>query len=372
MLAAVGLVTVLLAGPALAQASAGPGTLPAVQADSAILIDVSDGSVLWAKNPDERRAIASTTKIMTALVTLENTGPDDVVTASARAEQVGETDPLVTELELVAGEQLTVAELLYGLMLPSGNDAAVALAEHVGGSLEGFARLMNEKAKSLGADDTNFVTPNGLDHPDAYSTARDLARISRAAMANETFEQIVATRSRQIRWPGQAGDRQLVNRNQLLGTLEGATGVKTGNTRLAGPSLVSSATRGEESRLAVVLGSPDVFGESARVLEYGFDGFSRHYLARSSEVWGHVTYGDGTTVQVVPTEDVSMLLVSGQRPPETIYRPEDSVLVVLGPQDRTVPVVLSCEDGDCPEPARGGGFVAAFMYVFAPLLGVFR
>lgn len=363
--------SVTLAGPVPAQAQP-TAAAPELEAASAILIDGKDGTVLWSKNPRERRAIASTTKIMTALVVLEEAQPGDVVTASARAEAVGADDPLVTELELVEGEQLTVEELLYGLILPSGNDAAVALAEHVGGSEAGFARLMNEKAASLGADNSHFVTPNGLDHPDAYSTAEDLALISRAALSNETFARIAATRRHEIRWPGRPGGRELVNRNELLGSVPGATGIKTGNTRNAGPSLVSSATRGAESRIAVVLGSSDVFEESAELLEYGFAGFRRHVVAEAGSAWGQLTYGDGTTVDLVPARDLNFLLGATEVAPEAVYRPEDSVVVVYGPVDQTVPVKLACTVAECGPRGSTGGLLAGLISLFAPLLGMFR
>lgn len=347
--------------------------VPVIGAASAILVDAADGKVLWSHNPDERRAIASTTKVMTALVALEEADPTEPVTASARAEAVGADDPLVTELELVEGEQLTVEELLYGLMLPSGNDAAVALAEHVGGSIEGFARLMNDRARRLGAVDTNFVTPNGLDHPDAYSTAADLAVIARAAMDNETFARIVGTRRHEIGRPGEPGYRELVNRNELLGQLPGANGMKTGNTRMAGPSLVASAARAGESRIAVVLGSPEVFGESAELLEYGFAGFRRHFAARAGQVWGQLTYGEGTTVDLVASQDVSLLLRADQPAPEAIYRPGEQVIVVYAEQDYTVPVDLECGRADCRGPAsRTGGILAALVALFAPLLEALR
>lgn len=349
-----------------------PPPAPSVSAASAVLVDGDDGKVLWSKNPHTRRAIASTTKIVTALVTLEQTELSDVVTASATAEAVGADDPLVTELELVAGEQLTVEELLYGLMLPSANDAAVALAEHIGGSEAGFARLMNETARDLGAIDSHFVTPNGFDRPDAYSTAADLAVLAAAAFENESFTRIVGTRRYEISGPN--GPRQLVNRNELLNTLPGATGVKTGNTRNAGPSLVSSATRGSESRIAVVLGSDDVFAESAALLEYGFAGFRRHVVASDGQPWAQLTYGDGTTVDLVASEDLTYLLGPGEAAPEAIYRPGEGVLVVYGAVDRTVPVEVVCAEGqDCGRPqGHTGGVLAGFISLFGPLLGLFR
>ena len=376
---------ILLVGPApaLAQAppaSAGAGAVvpttrkaPAVGAAAGILLDTSDGSILWEKNSRARRAIASTTKIMTALVTLENAEPTEMVTASARAEAVGATDALVTELELVEGERLTVENLLYGLLLPSGSDAAVALAEHVGGSVSGFARLMNERARKAGALDTNFTNPDGLDDPGAYSTAYDLAQITLAAMANTEFRRIVSTPRFQIPRAGGA-PRDLVNRNELLGRLEGATGVKTGNTRNAGRSLVASASRGEEERISVILGSPDPFAESAAVLNFGFNAFKRFVIVGRDRSWGQVTYGDGTTVQLMAAQEVSVLLGDTAAAPRMRYRPAQSDLVVDVPGGLVVPLKQTCPGSDlpCGRPERRWNPVAALISMFGPVLAALK
>lgn len=346
---------------------------PAVAAAAGILVDASDGSILWEKNSRQRRAIASTTKIVTALVVLENAEPDEVVTASARAEAVGATDPLVTELELVQGEQLSVEHLLYGLLLPSGSDAAVALAEHVGGSVEGFAGMMNDRARQAGAVDTNFTNADGLDDPGAYSTAWDLAQITRAAMANADFRRIVATPRFQI--PRASGaPRNVVNRNELLGRLEGATGVKTGNTRNAGRSLVASALREGEERISVILGSPDPFGESSALLNFGFSAFRRFEVVGEDRAWGQVTYGDGTTVRLMAAQEVGVLLGDTTPAPRTRYRPEHSELVVEVPGGLTIPLEQTCLGSakPCERPKRRWSPVAALISVFAPLLAALK
>lgn len=358
--------------PALGPAIATTTPAPNIAAASGILI-TGDGAVLWQKNARARRAIASTTKIMTALLTIEKTKPTDLVTASARAEAVGASDPLVTELELTAGEKLTVEQLLYGLMLPSGSDAAVALAEYVGGSVEGFARMMTARARQLGARDTNFTNADGLDDPQAYSTAGDLALIARAALSNQLFKKIVATKRRQIPWAGRPAPRDLVNRNELLGTFNGATGVKTGNTRDAGKSLVASATRGGEDRISVILGSPDPFGDSGRILEFGFQAFARFVITRANARWGQITYGDGTTHNLVSTRDVSILLDAAAPPPRTRYRPDARLLVVDVPGGLTVPLVVRCGKRACEPPVnRTGGLLAGTMTLFGPVLSLFR
>ncbi len=385
-LAAVWLVVAaLLLGPAPAAAQAPPSsssettvvstsrTPPAIAAAAGILIDASDGSILWEKNSRERRAIASTTKIMTALVVLENAEPDEMVTASARAEAVGATDALVTELELVQGERLSVEHLLYGLLLPSGSDAAVALAEHVGGTVEAFAGMMTERARQAGAVDTNFANADGLDDPGAYSTAWDLAQITRAAMANDAFRRIVATPRFQI--PRATGaPRDVVNRNELLGRLEGATGVKTGNTRNAGRSLVASALREGEERISVILGSPEPFGESSALLNFGFSAFKRFVVVGEDGSWGQVTYGDGTTVSLKAPQEVSVLLGDTTPAPRMRYRPEQSELVVEVPGGLTIPLEQTCVGSDepCERPKRRWSPVAALISAFAPLLAALR
>lgn len=346
---------------------------PRVAAAAGILLDPTDGSILWERNSRARRAIASTTKILTALVVLEQAEPGDMVTASARAEAVGANDPLVTELELVQGERLSVEHLLYGLLLPSGSDAAVALAEHVGGSVSGFSRLMNERARQAGATDSNFTNADGLDDPAAYSTAYDLAQITRAAMANAEFRKIVATQRFTI--PRAAGPpREVVNRNELLGRLAGVNGVKTGNTRAAGRSLVASAQRGSEERLAVILGSPDPFAESAAVLNFGFGAFRRQKIVEEDKPWGQITYGDGTTVRLVAREEVSVLLGASTPPPRAVYRPSRGELSVDVRGGITVPLDTRCpgDDRPCGRPERRLTPLAALISVFAPLLSVLR
>ena len=373
------LLAVFSAGPAFAQAPAPaePATIattvpaPGISAASGILV-TGDGSILWSKDPKARRAIASTTKILTALIAIEENPPAEIVTASARAEAVGANDPLITELELTAGERLTVEQLLYGLLLPSGSDAAIALAEHTAGSVDGFAELMNARAKQLGALDSNFTNPEGLDDPGAYSTAYDLALITRAAMNNELFRTIVGTATHEIPWPGRPAPRKLVNRNVLLGRLPGVTGVKTGNTRQAGLSLVASASRDGEDRISVILGSPDPFAESQRVLEFGFDAFKRISIVEANRPWGQLTYGDGTTFSLVPSQEVKVLIGASSPAPNARYRPDGSVLVVDVPGGLTIPLDLRCGEGPCRAPRSRRSALAVLISLFAPVLSALR
>ena len=207
----------------------------AVSARAAILIDGETGRVLYELNADTRLPMASTTKIMTALLAIERCPMDDAVTASENASGV-----TGTSIYLGSGETLTMHEMLLGLMLRSGNDAAVAISEHVAGSTENFAAMMNARAASLGAD-ACFVTPNGLDASGHGATARAMALIAREAMKSETFREIVATQRAVIPWKNNEYSRVLNNKNRLLTGYDGATGIKTGFTGSAGRCLVFSA-----------------------------------------------------------------------------------------------------------------------------------
>lgn len=194
-----------------------------VSAQYACLIDSLSGKVLYEKNAYARHSMASTTKIMTALVALENGNMDDVVTVSANA-----AGTEGSSIYLKAGEKITLQNLLYGLMLESGNDAAIAIAEHIGGSVERFAEMMNEKAASIGANNTQFKNPNGLDEEGHYTTAYDLALITREALRNKNFAEIVATKQKTIRNLDESFPRSLSNHNKLLSLYSGCDGVKTG------------------------------------------------------------------------------------------------------------------------------------------------
>lgn len=243
---------------------------PRVQASAAVLVDAETGSVVFEKNAHARRAPASTTKIMTALVTLRNARLDDVVVAGSEVEGI---EPTIIGLD--PGDRLTVEQLLYGLLLPSGNDAAVALAKRVGGSIPRFVSMMNEEAADLGLDDTQFVNPNGLDADGHYSSAFDLALIARAALKDPTFARVVSTREYSIPGPPRWLFRST---NILLGTFPGADGVKTGYTDNAGRCLVLSATRDGRRAIAVVLDSEATWADSSALLDYFFANYSSSTL----------------------------------------------------------------------------------------------
>jgi len=273
-----------------------------ISAGSAILIDAESGAVFYEKNADQRRLIASTTKIMTALVVLDSCALDDVVEVPAACEYVGGSS-----MYLRAGEQRTVRELLYGLMLLSGNDAALALALHVGGGDAAvFVERMNEYAARLGLEDTSFENPHGLDGAAQYSSARDLARLAAHAMENEAFAKIVGTR--EITLEGHT----MRNHNKLLWRIDGACGVKTGYTQAAGRCLVSCVMRNGRSFVAVTLGAPNDWDDHEVLYGAIFDALAERVLVTRGETAAEVPCVSGGAVRVVYGTDVMRWLTPGE------------------------------------------------------------
>ncbi len=243
--------------------------MPPLKAKAAVLIDFSSDRVLFDKAMHQKLPPASTTKMMTALLTIEQNQLDSVATVSALA--AGQEG---TRMDIAAGQQFTVRELLYGLLLPSGNDAAVALAQQDGPSVAGFVDRMNAKAKDIGLADTHFVNPHGLDDPNHLSSAYDLSQLARYALQTEPlFDQYVATQHDTIPATPTHPVFNLTNLNQLLGSYPGADGVKTGTTPAAGEVLVGAATRNGHRLLSVVMGSTDRYADSRAVLDNGFGNY---------------------------------------------------------------------------------------------------
>ncbi|MFE0560513.1 D-alanyl-D-alanine carboxypeptidase family protein [Paenibacillus sp. NPDC058910] len=241
---------------------------PANHAQAAALIDVTSGRVLYSKNGDERLRIASLTKIMTAIVAIEHGKLDDRVKVSKNAfAKEG------SSIFLKLGEEMTLENLLYGLMLRSGNDAATAIAEHVGGTEEGFVLLMNEKAAGLGLTNSHFMNPHGLDHDEHYSSANDVAKLTAYALKNPVFSEIVKTKAKKAPNPNEAWDYKWDNKNKMLRFYEGADGVKTGYTKKAFRCLVSSATRNGQQIAAVTLNDGNDWNDHSKMLDYGFAHF---------------------------------------------------------------------------------------------------
>ena len=282
---------------------------PEISGRAAILADLDSGQVLFEKEADEQLPIASVTKIATALLVLERTDPQDVVTVSPEAAGDGRTAG-ISELGLRAGERIRVDELLSALLLQSANDAAIALAEHVSGSVLAFVQDMDERMAALGLENTSFASPNGLDD-EGFSTARDLVAITRAAYAHPGFASIVATRFRDIPAPPSLPTRVVQNRNALLWLYPGAIGVKTGFTTEAGFCIVATAERDGLRLIAVVLGAPrDAFSDAAALLDHGFRAFERREVIADGEPLGDVRIGEhdvpvasgGSLISLIPVD----------------------------------------------------------------------
>lgn len=273
-----------------------PGTAakaPDLTAAAGVLV-TADGRVLWARNADERRAMASTTKVMTALVVREHTALDEAVVISARAAGIGEASA-----RLKAGQTYPASTLIEAMLVRSGNDAAIALAEHVAGDVASFVALMNARAAELGLADTSFANTHGLDAQGHFSSAHDLATLARVAMRDPEIRRMVQLDSVTIDAAG--GPAVLENSNLLLGTVEGVTGVKTGWTSRAGYCLIASAERGGQELYAVVLGTGremDRFQEAGLLLEWGFARYQERRLAEAGETFGSVSVSDYLDVSV--------------------------------------------------------------------------
>jgi len=306
---------------------------PLLGASSAVLLDGRTGRLMYARAPHARRPPASTTKILTALLVAESLTPASVVVIGPRAsaERSG------SAIGLEAGERWSVGDLMRALLMHSANDAAVALAEGVAGSVEAFTAQMNARAAALGARNTHLVTPHGRYDPRHFSSAYDLALIARAALARPWIAEIVQSQT----WPLRRGKgRLLINTNKLLWQYAGADGVKTGWIAESGPTLVASATRGGWQLIAVVLNSPEVFADAAALLTYGFGGFERLRAG---------TAGDAVRTVSVP----------GARQPLHAVLAEDAVVVVR----RGAGVVPRVELSRATAPIGAGEVVGTVAYV---------
>lgn len=263
--------TLLTSVAAGAQSSGG---FPAVTAKAAILMDAESGRIIYGKAIHQRRAQASTTKMTTAILALEKGNLDKKITISKNAAETGESS-----IWLEKGEVLTLKQLIYAALLQSANDACVAIAEDIGGTEEKFVEMMNEKVREIGALDTHYTNPHGLNNPQHYSSAYDLAIIARYGLHKVPhFQEIVRTWRYTIPWAGHPWDRVMYNHNKLLKRYPGTDGVKTGFTDQAGKCLVSSATRNGHQFIAVVMDSKDIYADSAALLNYGFKNYSLEVL----------------------------------------------------------------------------------------------
>lgn len=276
--------------------------VPRISAGAAIVLDTASGRVLYEKNAYSRRSIASTTKIMTAIVALENGNDEEEVVISKRAAAIGGST-----VNLKEGKTYKLKELMYAMMLRSGNDAAIAIAEHIGGSVELFAEMMNRKAAEIGAVNTNFVTPHGLDDPQHYSTPYDLALITQYALKNEKFRKIVGTKNSVF------NGNNITNTNEMLGLYPWADGVKTGYTGQAGRCLVTSATKDNWKVISVVLGCPTRTKRaqsSKMLLDFTFDNYKNYEYMKKGQQLQYVSLHKGVSdkVAIYSASDITIPL----------------------------------------------------------------
>ena len=288
-------------------------------AKAAVLIEKNTGRVLYRRNEETALPMASTTKVMTALLALEEGNLDDVVTVSRNAFGVPGTSIYLSE-----GEKITLRDLLYGLMLASGNDAAVAIAEHIGGSVDAFCCRMTERAAELGCQNTVFLSPNGLPTPGHHTTAYDLALIAREAMKNADFRRIVSTQHATIPWHGHDYDRVLTNKNRLLSAYPGALGIKTGYTRAAGRCLAFAAERDGMTLIGTVLACPDWFTQAAALLDQTFDRYEMYQAMAENETVAQLPVLDGVIdwVGVTLRQPLSGPVAKGTIPSVRLTLPE--------------------------------------------------
>ena len=305
-----------------------PQRVSALSARKAYVLDAVSGRVLCERNADQRSLIASTTKIMTALVVAEQCNVLDRMRIPKEAVGIEGSSMYLRE-----GEILTIQELLYGLMLSSGNDAAVALAIYCGGTVEEFVQRMNDKAHVLGLQNTHFENPNGLDAPGHYSTARDLAVLAAYAMENPVFYKTVSAKTVRV------GERYLQNHNKLLWRVEGADGVKTGYTQAAGRALVSSATRQGRRIIAVTLDDPADWSDHCAFYEQGFSRYAVKTVVTKGQYLGklEVAGGEEAYVEILAAEDCAYALAE-----------EETVQLALpGPGFVYAPVAEGGDAGYC-------------------------
>lgn len=306
---------------------------PVSTAAGAILMEATTGKVLYAKDAHKQLPMASTTKIMTALLAIEQGDLDEMVTTDASAYGV-EGSSMYLQLE----ETVSLRDLLYGLMLASGNDAAVAIAVHIGHGVEQFASMMNQRAKSLGALNTNFVTPNGLPDPNHYTTAYDLACIAAEAMQNPTFREIVSTQY--YRTSTGAVERTFKNKNKILWNYEGGNGVKTGYTKAAGRCLVFAAERDGMQLVGVVLNCNDMFEEAEMLLDYGMEHYEMAALVKGGTPIANIYVAEGmkNRLALCPGEDI---MVPVEKDGSSLYKTR-----VLLPDGLTAPITAGQACGE--------------------------
>ncbi len=275
-----------------------------VSAECAVLYDTMTGEVLYSKNADKHHLIASTTKIMTALVAISNCDLDEKVVIKPEHVRVEGSS-----MYLRVGETVTVKELLYGLLLMSGNDAGLTLGYHCGGDPDSFVKMMNEYSKKLGLENTSFENPHGLDGKNHYSTAYELALLTEHALENEVFREIAGSKNYN------SGVRSMQNHNKLLWQLDGAVGVKTGYTKAAGRCLVSAVERYGRTLIAVTLNAPDDWNDHKAMYEAAFESMEKRMIAEDGKSVGKIDVvgGISESVDVFVKESIEVSLMDGER-----------------------------------------------------------
>lgn len=324
---------------------------PRTNAQAASLIDVKSGRILYSHHGDAEMPVASLTKIMTAIVAIEHGKLDEMVTVSKNAYRK-EGSSIYLEL----GEEMTLENMLYGLMLRSGNDAATAIAEHVGGSEEGFVHLMNEKVKMLGLKHTQFQNPHGLDAKGHYSSANDLAVITAYSLKNPVFKEIVKTPSKKAPNPNNPWNYKWDNKNKMLRFYDGADGVKTGYTKIARRCLVSSASRAGQQLAVVTLNDGDDWNDHQKLLDYGFANYSlKEIIEAGQPVKDEFVTGSGFSYALASGEFERIqrkLFLQSARANDFGYRGQIKISLD-GHQIGQVPVYEKGSFIPSPDPARG-------------------
>lgn len=303
-----------------------------LSATSAILIDSKTGRTLFSKNPHLKLPMASTTKIMTALIAIEYGNLDEIV--KIKRNSVGIEG---SSIYLYENEEITLRDLVYGLMLRSGNDAAVAIATHIGDSLEGFAELMNKKAKEVGAINTNFTNPHGLHEDNHYTTAYDLALITREAMKHPEFKEISKTK---IWKANREKNDYFYNKNKTLWQYDGGDGVKIGYTKAAGRCLVSSATKNGMQLISVVLNDGNWFNDCYSLLDYGFDNYKPMIIHDKEQFIRNVKVVNGSKEKVAAVVDAGLIIPLSEKDKEKIR------IAINLPEQITAPVEKGSQLGD--------------------------
>lgn len=325
-----------------------PSSLPALaaqpeslSAECAVLYDAENRRVLWGKNETARHPMASTTKIMTALVAIEALPPDTEITVPKEAVGVEGSSVYLGE-----GERYTLEALLYALLLQSANDAAEAIAIAVSGSVAAFAERMNERAKSLGLTDTSFENPHGLDGKEHYTTARDLAAITAEAIENPLLAEIVSTVRYSFSSLDGENSRVLINHNKMLLLYEGAVGVKTGYTKKCGRCLVTAARRDGLLLIAATLDAPNDWSDHKKILDYGFEVFESRLIASPGELSvKRPVLNAAREVSAENTSEIRMVMKRGEAPPTPQFLLLPSPIAPIQKGDSAGEVIFTAEDG---------------------------